>query len=227
MKATIVLIAILAVATGALGKSVASDPFEALRRQFDSVKNNDKNWKGQVESSEHNGNIPKDSFAPIKPQDGSAKHKDEPVKPDGDGEVYLGMVKIHYELANYTTAKSICEKDGGRIYLPDSLILNERLYKFMAFRNWRRMWIGGINEEYDINKKLFVTSDQQIPIPESEQFWGDHEPNNFRRHNERCLEMRVLLKNTPDRNWNDAPCDHVNHFICDVSGYYDKLPVSE
>ena len=90
------------------------------------------------------------------------------------------------------------------------------LYKQMRDYRKLRAWIG-LSRRFDVNDSDIKTfrwegeGNQNKPVADH---WGPNEPNNFRNHKERCVEVRVLDKNTDLKNWNDAPCDRFNWFYC-------------
>ena len=94
---------------------------------------------------------------------------------------------------------------------------NAIIYEYMSLMHFHRAWIGvnRISDKKDLNIRTFQQEREDGSLePNVRYFWGPKEPNNFRKHKERCVEIRVLKKNTPRRNWNDAPCDHENVVIC-------------
>ena len=123
----------------------------------------------------------------------------------------------------YVQARDLCleyKKVGvSKYWLASDItkVENEMLYGQLVRRQVRRAWIGA-NRMFDVEDDSIKFYKQEKErgglIPIKTFFWGPEEPNNFRNHKERCVEMRVLEKNDGLRNWNDAPCSHRNWFVC-------------
>ena len=114
----------------------------------------------------------------------------------------------------YDEAVLFCRQIKMRLLEIGKEIENKDLYKFMQDYNYKRFWIG-LHRRSDVNdsdtKTFWWNDDPEKPVL---NFWGPLEPNNFRNHKERCVEVRMLAKNTPLNNWNDAPCDRKYNAIC-------------
>ena len=121
------------------------------------------------------------------------------------------------ELKNFTDAEKHCMNLAKQLLVPYHSLCVENFYYQMMFLNIRRAWIG-LSRRFDVNDsdtKTFRWEDERNQNKTIGNYWGPKEPNNFRKHKERCVEVRYLPKNTPKLNWNDAPCDHLNFFYCE------------
>lgn len=109
---------------------------------------------------------------------------------------------------------SIFRLDGQRsthyLGVPTNPHDDAMVYLAMVALPMRRAWVG-VRGGPDPNNRNWTTA---LGKPVGMTFWGPGEPNNYMNHDERCVEMRVLDKNELDRNWNDAPCNHRNGYIC-------------
>lgn len=123
------------------------------------------------------------------------------------------LVKIN---KSWHDGEKYCKELGGDLLKIEEKVENKKLYRHLGVINYKRVWIG-LNTS-DKDRSVYTWSkDSSKP---AETFWGPLEPNNFRNHNERCVEMRRLAKNDDYHNWNDAPCDRKYHFICEgVTSY--------
>ena len=119
------------------------------------------------------------------------------------------------EPKNFTDALEHCKRLGKNVMVPRYTIQNAGLYYLMEKRGIKRLWIG-ISRRHDVkdsDTKTFKYDGFNLTV--RDPHWGPKEPNNFRKHQERCAEIRVLAKNDPAfGSWNDAPCDRLNHFLC-------------
>ena len=121
------------------------------------------------------------------------------------------------ELKNFTEAQEHCRKLGQQLLVPTNDLCVENLFFQMLYLKIRRVWIG-LSRRFDVNDsdiKTFRWEGEQNENKPIGDYWGPKEPNNFRKHQERCVEVRYLPKNSPKLNWNDAPCDHLNFFYCE------------
>ena len=117
---------------------------------------------------------------------------------------------------NFTGALDHCRKLGKQLHVPRREICVQYLYKQMRDYRKLRAWIG-LSRRFDVNDsdiKTFRWEGEGNQNKSVADHWGPNEPNNFRNHKERCVEVRVLEKNTDLKNWNDAPCDRFNWFYC-------------
>lgn len=121
-------------------------------------------------------------------------------------------VTISKEPLQYEDAVEYCKNSGGVLYLPKTMEKNGKVMDNMKELGLKRIWIGGRN--YGRLKDSIFMDGNRKPIKANRLFWGPGEPSNFNGKNERCIEMRVLAKNTRTANWNDAPCTHKNYFYC-------------
>lgn len=127
----------------------------------------------------------------------------------------------HPEKLTYMEALNVCNQSNLFLLEIRNEWDNKEAYKFMEENNLRRMWMGWSRREkgdvYDKEPLRGWRWERGYNAPERNGirvFWGPGEPNNYKNHVEWCGEMRHLTKNTPTKNWNDAPCDHLNPFIC-------------
>lgn len=117
---------------------------------------------------------------------------------------------------NYSAAVDYCKARRAnlvRIQTPDDSLWH---YGRVQYVGAKRVWLA-LNRRTDTEDKkpynfVFEGYGNQRPVTE---FWGPGEPNNFRGHQERCVEVRVLPKNTLTHNWNDRPCSSLNTFFCE------------
>lgn len=120
---------------------------------------------------------------------------------------------------NYTDAIKHCQELKGQLIEIDSEFRNKQVWNLMVQRGYSRAWIGITRHHIpnDRDTKTFYYQSLRYKRV-TKAFWGAHydrnEPNNFRNHKERCVEIRTLQKNSPTANWNDRPCDHLNPAIC-------------
>lgn len=123
---------------------------------------------------------------------------------------------------NYTEAIKRCkemDRYGKKYWLPIDITETENkdIYAFLKENDIDRAWIGvhRMMDKSDEKTQQFFQEKQDGSVkPLEKGFWGPQEPNNFRKHKERCVEIRVLDKNSPTSNWNDAPCHRDNLVIC-------------
>ena len=115
----------------------------------------------------------------------------------------------------YQGAMDFCESLNKHIATPKSKADDVNFMTIMRALQLRRMWIGvhRINDTNDVPPYNW-TVHKGAGLSGQVQYWGPKEPNNFRNHAERCLEMRDLKKNSEFANWNDAPCRRRNAFFC-------------
>ena len=115
----------------------------------------------------------------------------------------------------FKDAMKICESQNLYIGTPDIKGNNVNFMIIMRMRQVKRMWIGvhRMNDTNDVPPYNW-TVHKGAGLSGQVQYWGPKEPNNFRNHAERCLEMRDLKKNSEFANWNDAPCRRRNAFFC-------------
>lgn len=94
---------------------------------------------------------------------------------------------------------------------------NTEIYEVMNMNNLTKIWIGmSRDKSAPTDEKPWIWKFERDPyMPLTNSFWGPGEPNNFRNRRERCVEVRVLPKNTPIKNWNDANCGIRNAFLCE------------
>lgn len=115
-------------------------------------------------------------------------------------------------------ARSACESLKGQypgkyhLYIPVTLAENKKMYEMMKTANKGNFWIGVFGDADPKNRNW--KSSRGVLLKESNMFWGPREPNNFKHHDERCVEMRAIKKNDAAKNWNDTPCTHKNGFVC-------------
>lgn len=131
------------------------------------------------------------------------------------------------EKMTYRQAQDYCQqvKYGHLTVITDESMQLE-VTREMKRNKFKRVWIGldrlhidsdernaegGWQWKYGGSRKSFRKGGNSLV---GEEFWGPLEPNNFRNHSERCVEMRDLPKNTDLSNWNDRPCWHLNNVIC-------------
>lgn len=114
---------------------------------------------------------------------------------------------------NYADAQSSCEANGGFLFEPKTLAINNAVYdkavEFMGTIKWA--WIG-IN---DINTEgLWVYSSDSSSIPSNINQWYPGQPDNY-GGNQDC----GYLKASPDSNlhgkWLDFDCNSKFNFICE------------
>lgn len=123
-------------------------------------------------------------------------------------------IELSQTAMNFRDATNHCLSMGMKLLEIDSHSLNNQVYKMMRNeKGLRRIWIG-IHRIEDTDSRPWNWIFASNKEPSTVQFWGPEEPNNFRNHSERCVEVRLLSKNNEKSNWNDAPCSHVNQFFC-------------
>lgn len=121
-------------------------------------------------------------------------------------------------MLNYTDAMKFCEEQEGVLARVDSLAKQISTFSKVKKYNLRRVWIGLNRLAVDSDRKPWIWKYHGYPDTEVRHpvFWGPAEPNEFRNHSERCVEIRNLPKNTNTSNWNDRPCHHLNNVFCEV-----------
>lgn len=120
--------------------------------------------------------------------------------------------KASEQTVTYSEAVAICQERNQTLLVPQSWSVNALLFEVLGIETSKRLWIG-VQGGPDPSHRQWVTTTNS-PLKTSETYWGPNEPNNYRGHNERCVEIRYLEKNKYNANWNDAPCDHRNLFLC-------------
>lgn len=119
----------------------------------------------------------------------------------------------------YREAQAHCAKDHTKVARIDSLEKQIQLVEMMKKENVKRAWIGLYRASSPSNDRgpwtWFFEGYPNLNISGYPQYWGVQEPNNFRNHNEQCVEVRDIPKANLTHNWNDAPCDHENYFYCE------------
>lgn len=133
----------------------------------------------------------------------------------------LGEYVYHPEKLTYMEALAVCNKSNLFLMEIRNEKENAEAYSFMADQKIRRMWMGWSRREegavHDREPNRGWRWERGYNEAEKNGvrvFWGPGEPNNNKNRKEWCGEMRHLKKNSPTTNWNDAPCDHLNPFIC-------------
>lgn len=119
----------------------------------------------------------------------------------------------------YQDAVNHCRKADYDLLNIESASKHAEALKGMRVRGARRMWIG-LNRRNDTHDDLpFQWSYERIPLQKVRVFfWGEGEPNNFRNHSERCVEILDRPNDpryTPTNNWNDQRCEFENPFMCE------------
>lgn len=118
----------------------------------------------------------------------------------------------------YEDAMDMCESKEGTLPFILSRKQQQRMIFKMRQENWDKVWIGLNRLKGKPVKKPWDWTFHMMPTFKLLGFfWGPKEPNNYRDHNEQCVEIRLLDKNNETANWNDAPCENLNYFFCDVS----------
>lgn len=123
----------------------------------------------------------------------------------------------------YVTAVKYCRLINMSLLAILKESKNEEIYEIMDIHNLTHIWIGVSRQHSDTDEKPWNWEFERDPVnlPLKRTFWGPGEPNNFREHKERCVELRRLDKNTGISNWNDQICERKNPFLC------EKLKVIE
>lgn len=125
----------------------------------------------------------------------------------------------HYEGALY------CRRQPGEytLVLPRSLRESSDLYHFIRTnKEIKRSPDTGVKRVWANGKRSYVDNkwrdDKGNPLDKHlpDAFWHRDEPNNYKEHEERCLEMRELAKNNGTHHWNDAPCKRLNNVVCET-----------
>lgn len=135
--------------------------------------------------------------------------------------VYFGD-KVTYKQAHrrcwdYQREGRVVNWELAKIYhSSDDTLLYNHLRATVASKGSNRAWIGvsrrRVESDVQTGADQFRYEDDK---PVEVAFWGPGEPNNFRKHKERCVEMRLLPKNSAGKHtWNDRPCHHLNPFFC-------------
>lgn len=119
---------------------------------------------------------------------------------------------IIHNRATFAKAKLVCDSmpQTKGLFLPVTPEDQENMYNIMKARHIRRAWLG-FTVDHEV--KSAITRDMNGTIVNT-TYYGPDEPNNYRDHNERCGQIRVLPKNNYTHNWNDAPCDQRSAFFC-------------
>ena len=128
----------------------------------------------------------------------------------------FASLKIEGPKMNYMQALVHCFKKNKTLLTPDHHEWHSHVYDLMKKHNATRVWIGVtrlLSDNFETKPWQWEILGRKQPQT-IDHMWGPLEPNNFRRHKEYCVEMRVLPKNTEKTAWNDAPCTHLNHVIC-------------
>lgn len=126
-----------------------------------------------------------------------------------------GDMRLSNKVLTYEGAVEECRRQKARLPEIDSLKRNIELYQAMKSLNLKRIWLGVTRHHIRSDAKpwkwVYASKHEEAATV---HFWGPQEPNNYLNHTERCVEMRVLSKNTDAKNWNDRPCHSLNHFYC-------------
>lgn len=125
------------------------------------------------------------------------------------------------EKKNFTDAVQLCQRNGYFLFHARGVIKNRQGYSLMKKLNFKRMWLAVSRRANSSDVEPWNWHyEGKMKSPVKTNFWGVGEPNNFRNHNEYCVEMRRLEKNGHIHNWNDRPCDSLNPFICETYWFW-------
>lgn len=132
-------------------------------------------------------------------------------QPIVEGDLYIFGERVTYEVAKKTCEEfNVKGKSRFHLAFPINVEQSAFMYYVQQHHGYKSTWIG-IEGGPDVKNRNWTNSlGRRVEL----SFWGPLEPNNFRSHNERCVEIRSLRKNTNTTNWNDAPCNHMNTFMC-------------
>lgn len=117
---------------------------------------------------------------------------------------------------NYIEALEHCKVRNSRLVAIRTAEDSAFHFNQLKKEKVRRAWIAYNRRNDTVDEEpytfMYEGYSRQMAL---KQFWGPKEPNNYKNHKERCVEVRVLTKNNATHNWNDRPCDHKNPFFCE------------
>lgn len=113
----------------------------------------------------------------------------------------------------YYDAAAFCKAKNMTLISVTTELQSAHVFNCLYWKGHKRAWIGAHRRFDTVDEPPFEFKYEngQKVVPD---FWGPEEPNNFRKHAERCVEVRVLEKNNAKINWNDAPCVRRYPFVC-------------
>lgn len=120
---------------------------------------------------------------------------------------------------SYEDALRHCRSADYDLANVESAAKHSEVLKTMRMRGFTRLWIG-VNRRHDTHDNPpFNWHYERIPLQRVRVFfWAKGEPNNFRKHKERCVEIldrKGDPRYTDEYNWNDQRCEFKNAFICE------------
>lgn len=122
--------------------------------------------------------------------------------------------ELYREELSFDDAVEFCKLRGARLLALFQEFRQRNLYRWMQKKEIHNLWISlnRRNDTENTEPNKFYFEGYNLPSP-NPTYWGPGEPNNM-NNNERCVEVRLLAKNSELSNWNDAPCSNKNQFMC-------------
>lgn len=137
--------------------------------------------------------------------------------------VCLAHAKYNFKVVqapkNFEDALAHCKSIDHSLVIVMSPQKNAAVYAQLVKEKLKKIWIGvsrrgggdtEIPKEWQWNYEGLKRGLIQA------SFWSPGEPNNFRKRNEQCVEMRNIEKTNATHNWNDFPCNEELPFICET-----------